>query len=446
MVMQFLIWALIGAPAPAAVPQTDPAAAAAEPSDAPADAVGETPTPKTRPTVNLVADEAMTEWLVIRLLEDGYPLVAYPAAAHVELTVVSSPEGNWTVTAKGQSTVSFEIEPAADPAVTQLEVLHRSFDALEDVEPGAPVRPQPAAVSLSVTESSPPTLAPQMALGVLAAGARLVPPGQAAEFQVCATQEAEASPQMSLVEADAECDPAAAAGTAAPVGAVVSRSAAIVAVAMAGALDAEPPPTQEVPEPAPPPAPEPATDSERAPGLEPTPRRGITPLVGAPLVVRGGVSAGLIGRVEFVDALLTASMTIGREPGIQGWLEVQVRPVSVVDPLKIVETFPAAGLKFRVVTIRRFSFDIGALIGPEIHTYVLQDSRVQTGGNDVGASAESVLGFAFKVWKEHEIQCLLRVGTGKERVHRFDDQVLWQRNNLRVGATLGMAFGRKLRS
>ncbi len=473
MVLAVLIAALAAPAAPAGPGPSQPGVASDEEAPAQTAAAESTSAePATdreaHPTVHVVADEKMTEWLLLRLLDDGYPLVAYRAAADVELTVTATAQGHWTITATGQSTSTFNVEAADDPAVTQLEVLHRSFDALEAVEPMKPTQPPPPAVSLTIAEGSPPSLAPQVALGVLAAGARLSPSRETGSFQICASQRGETAPEISVIEAELDCastDGSSVADPASPTeptvqpvaradGAIVLRSSELVTAAMVRiGLPAEdgfePPWADPVAEAAP--AAPPATDSEAAPGLESdrTPDRRKR---SRPVVIRWGVGAGVLGRRAeprevAADGLITPGMSLGFEPGIAGWLELQIRPSVVVDPLVVVETFPAIGLRYRTFTVRRVSVDVGALFGPEIHTYRLTRDGFRTrNGNHVVASAEAMLGFAVKFWKEHEFHAQFRLGGGRERIHETEDTVLWRRRALRFGAVVGISLGKVLRS
>ncbi|MBV1861354.1 MAG: hypothetical protein KUG77_23245, partial [Nannocystaceae bacterium] len=438
MLLPFLILALCGAPAPVEANE-------AVKQDSEQDAVV-----TQRPTVHLVVDEPLAQWLVVRLLEDGYPLTGSPDAAHAQLAVVSNAEGRWSVTATGRSSVSYDVEPAIDPAVLRLELLHRSIDALEDVTPVVLAEPQSAAVSLEVSELSPPSLRPQVAAGILAAGATLVPAGTPAVLRVCAEQgEGEERPRISVTEYAGACEVEAGTGLV-ELGPGVSLVAThLVAAAMAkldastdsGAEEAVEPVVEEpgVAE-----ASEPEEESERAPGLEPTPSRIRTPRATAPRVLRGGIAAGFISRGSAVDALVAASMTIGREPGIRGWLELQARPVTVVGPLRVVEVLPAIGFKLRPLTVRRVSLETGLLLGPEIHSYQLQAEQASERGAHVAASLESALGVAVQVWKRHEVHVGLRVGGGMQRIHRVQGQEVWRRGAFRVGMTAGFTFGKGL--
>lgn len=439
MLSLLFISSLAGAPAPLEV--TEPAPSSVQGQGAAADSVA-----AARPTVHLVVDEALTEWLVVRLLEDGYPLTASPAAAHVELTVTADAEGSWSVTASGQTTVAFDVEAATDLAVIRLELLHRSIDALEDVVPVVPAQPHSVHISLAVTEASPPSLAPQVAAGILAAGATLVPAGAPAQLRVCADQRVEEQEaRVVVIDGESECDAESLERSVALLPSttpLVAAAMATLAEADAGAQEA----ADAEPEEGVPVVMEPVEDRELPPGLEAKPSRIQTPRAGAPLVVRGGIAAGVIGRISVADALLAASASIGKEPGIQAWLEVQVRPANVVGPLRVVEYFPALGFKVRPFSVGRVSLEMGALLGPEIHRFRLRAEPVSVRGTHISGSVESALGVAIAVWKRHEIHLAMRAGASSERIHRVEGQEVWRRRALRFGATVGFTFGKEWRT
>jgi|GEM_PF-2229515 len=427
----------------AVAPSSDVATAESSVDSAPAELAP-------RPTVHLVVDGALREWLVVRLLEDGYPLAAAPGPAQVQLVVLPS-DDKWSVTAIGASTVSFEVEHAADPAVMRLELLHRSVDALEDVVPREPPEsgsdPGSVTVGLSVAEGAPEGLGPRIATDVLATGATLVPRDAAARLRVCAEQMGD-EPRIVVIEGDTPCG---------STDAVPFEPAAVDeptlaqrvegAVASLSSVTPEPPEEPLVEEPvAEEPEPEPETDPELPPGLEPpsAPARITTPLRGAPYVLRGGANVGVLARPNPIDAVVTASMTIGREPGMQAWLDVQVVPATVVGPLKVVEVVPAVGFQVRPLTIRRFSLLAGALLGGDIHSYRLDAGTLSSQGVHASASLEAALGAAYAVWRLHEMQALLRVGTSTPRVHAVEGEPVWQRGGLRISAMVGFTFGRRL--
>jgi len=396
-------------------------------------------TPSARPTVHLVVDEGLTEWLVVRLLEDGYPLAASPAGAQVELIVTASDTGTWSVTAIGNSTSTIAVESSSDPAVMRLELLHRSLDALEDVEPKPSAESQPATVAYAIAEGSHPELAPRVASDILAAGATLVPAGGAAQLRVCANQpDPSQVARISIVEGSMDC------------GAVADGSGDVteqVSAAMAALMWSEAEVVESAePEPEPEEVAEPAVDPERAPGLEPERRRHVVVANGrAPYMIRGGPSVGMIARTTVVDAVFGASMMIGREPGMQGWVELQVRPINVLGQFHVVEVQPAVGFQLRPVKAGRFSLLAGALLGPEIHTWQLRRNGGTSQGALVSVSLEGALGFAIETWKQHEVQVTFRAGGSNGRTHSLDGQEIWRRAPVRVGATVGFMFGRRLR-
>ncbi|MGH1340867.1 MAG: hypothetical protein ACRBN8_04915 [Nannocystales bacterium] len=431
----FLILALIGASGP---PGTQ-------------EALGQDPEQEARtgqqPIVHLTVDAALRQWLVVRLLEDGYTLTTSRGVAHAQLAVVSNAVGGWRVTATGESTVTYDVEPAADAAVLRLELLHRSIDALEDVVPSSPSGSQPATVGLVVSELAPASLAPQVAAGVLAAGAVLVPAGTPSQLRVCADQASgEHNPRISVIDGNGECGADAGAGTVKAGDDALHSTTALVTAAIAtlpAGVDPGPEdvavsePELEEPE-------EPIhaeTDDERAPGQEPTRSRFRTPVQGAPRVLRLGVATGFISRGPVADALVAASMTVGREPGIRGWLELQARPVTVIGALRVIEVTPAIGFKLRPLTVGRVSLETGLLLGADIHAYQLEAEQATQRGSHTAASLESALGVAVQIWKLHEIHLGLRLGGGMERIHRVQGEEVWRRGAFRVGVTVGFSFG-----
>jgi hypothetical protein len=436
-----LILALAG-PAPGVEPVADTDSDGVSELPSPPEDASEG-TPRARPTVSLVADDALREWLVVRLLDDGYALTASPDAAQVELTIASQPEGGWVVTATGASTVSFEVAQATDRAVIQLEVLHHCLDALEDVTPREGTERGPAA-RFSVAENSPDSLAAELAREVLASGVTLVPSGREAELQVCGEQRpGEASPRVVVIDGAAQCpwpvDGALGQGVD-----TLPDTQRRIAEALAGAQEEEA--IEEAPEPQWSEARLPE-DAETPPALKPPPKPAepvVTPWEGASWVLRGGVAAGVVGREPKTDALLLASATLGREPGLGGWFELHVRPSTVTGRFRVVEVMPALGGQVRPLVIGRFSTLAGALVGADVHRYWLRAGDASNRGVHVAVSFEGMLGAAFAVWRRHEVQLMLRVGDSPRRVHRAGGDLFWRRSAIRVGATIGFTFGKEL--
>jgi hypothetical protein len=115
-------------------------------------------------------------------------------------------------------------------------------------------------------------------------------------------------------------------------------------------------------------------------------------------------------------------------------------------PLRVFETVPAAGLRLRAFEDGRLALDLGALVGIETHSYRYVTSTVNSRGLAGDFSIEGALGFAVQLWNEHELQLMFRGGrSGRERKHTLEGQVIWQREPWRVGGTIGLTFGRRVR-
>ena len=154
---------------------------------------------------------------------------------------------------------------------------------------------------------------------------------------------------------------------------------------------------------------------------------------------------GFTARTAVADAVFGGSLTIGREPGMQAWIDLQVRPINVVGAFQVIEVVPAAGFQVRPLKVGRLSLLVGALLGPEVHSWQLRSGGQTSRGRHVSASLEGALGFAFEVWKRHEVQLAFRAGGSNERVHSVSGREIWSRTALRVGATAGFMFGRPFR-
>lgn len=392
-------------------------------------------------------------WLVVQLLAEGYALADEPAHAQIELAIADrGPDQGWQVVAAGQSEQAFEVDPAEDPAVAKLELLHRAFDALDTVQPRPAVESiqgRSFAIEFAPTvEGSVRSLSEeQIAVAVLESGGSIAPSAAAAQFVIC-VDPGTSAPRLELVAADLGC----AARPAAPETAVVSptgqRTNQLVTAALAMPAVVEPE-AQVVTEPpaAAKPAPAAEFDEELPPGLEveeQTPdRRRVWP--DSKLVLRAGLAGGITGRVNAADAVIAGSLLIGREPGVSAWIDLQLWPAARGFPLVVVETTPAAGIRFRPLTRGRLSLDMGALLGLKIHTARFRESVSSpdfVGGNFYDVSTELATGISLRLWGQTELVGLLRAGwAGRERFHIDGEQILWQRSAWRIGGTLGLNFG-----
>ena len=419
------------------------------------------------------------DWLVVRLLAEGFSVTAQRDRAQVELTVAprESDVGGWQVSASGLSTRRFEVTAAEDPGIARLELLHRSVDALEAVQPRADRgdRRQTPAFALSVVAEPSPkrrsALESAIAVAVLHAGGDLAPRTHADQL-VCAVSGSR-PPQIQLVSAADECadGPTVSASLASPTdpdigagldsAAIVRRTESLIASALtaseltASALTAVPAEVDAdaTPDAAPAKLKPAARDEERAPGLGDSSRRdGVEDPVrwrNAPRVLRGGVGVGVLARSNAADLMVAASGMYGREPGVSGWLDVQVVP-SRGPNLQVVETTPAAGLRIRALTLGRISLDAGALLGVQLHSYTL--TVIESSGfvardraTMADFAAKAMLGVSVRLWRDSEFIALLRGGAvGRARDHRLNGTTLWSRGAWFFGASVGVNFGRKL--
>ena len=105
-------------------------------------------------------------------------------------------------------------------------------------------------------------------------------------------------------------------------------------------------------------------------------------------------------------------------------------------------------MRVRAFTEGRFSLDAGVLAGVQTHSYNFDNGTSRDRGLAVDPSGEAAVGFALNVARQHELQFLFRVGSSaRDRVHRMDTgREIWRRTATRVGCTLGLSFGRSLRS
>lgn len=382
------------------------------------------------------AAELLFDWLVVRLLEEGYA-IASGDEADVELAVVPGDSQTWIVRASGSSSAAIDVALDGDASVVRLEVLHRAIDVLVAAGRRPATQPRRTAfafeISAAIAASEVPPLQRSIALAILHAGGVVSPSRTWAEQVVCVGPGG-AREAVTLVDATAACP--------ASIAAVEPAAAAEVAGELVRTrLGAEQVPFDDE---------SPLVETEVPPRLVREPEPPPSAWASAPLVVRGGAAVGMVARMKAIDPALTASLVVGREPGLGAWIDLQLWPGTRTDMLRVFEAVIAAGLRVRPVTVGRFALDLGVLLGLQLHGYRFSRAPVEDRGVALDVSGELAIGFAIRLWRDHELQLLVRGGrSGREREHVLRDdfraQPLWYRNAWRVSATLGMAFGRKAR-
>jgi hypothetical protein len=273
-------------------------------------------------------------------------------------------------------------------------------------------------------------------LAVLAAGARVVAPGEPHDRRVCAREDE--------------------GGVAMGAGEQSCATAEVVAIAdapqwIARAVTPEPAPVP-VPEPTPAPAaaakeptaPPVSVRSEPLAAADPDDRPAATePSDRRKIVLRLGARGGLVARVRPVDGAASADVRLGRFAGPSAWLDVQVWPSSAAEGrLRIVEAVPALGLRWRFVVHDRVALDAGALVGVAVHAYALSGRRDVTA--DISGELAGAIGI--RLVRSLQLEAELRGGlVGRDRRHQIGNVPVWERDAWRVSAFAGFSWGFDLR-
>jgi hypothetical protein len=390
------------------------------------------PTP---PRVRVVAArDAVADWLVGRLLEEGYTVTG-AADAQIDLTLARA-DRSWELRADGATSERISVPIDDDEAVARLELLHLAVDVLASVQPRVSETSAVGSFAIELAPVFAPVLhtaiEAELARAVLDSGAALAPVRPSASFVLCASF-VDGAVDVAARPASEPC-PAVASHT------TVASVREQAALAIAATLHPAPPePVMAVQ----------ATDAERAPlgAAPPQPSEPPPTWTDAPLVLRGGASAGVITRGLEPDGVVATSIFVGREPGVSAWLDVQIWPgARTIGDLFVLEVLPAAGMRVRAFTRGRISLDVGGLLGIQAHGYRIGQGDRRGRGIAFDASAEGAIGIAVALWNEHELHLLARGGlTTRDRRHVVEENVLWQRESWRFGTTLGLTFGRRLR-
>ena len=385
--------------------------------------------------VRVVAErDAVSDWLVARLLEEGFTVTG-AGDAQIDLSVARA-DRTWELGVDGATHEQLAVPIDEDDVVARLELLHLAVGALDSVAPRVPEHAEVSTFAIELAPVFAPILhtaiEAELARAVLDSGAALAPARASASFVLCAGF-ADGAVDVAVRGADEPC-PAAEASTAS----VREQAVEVVAIALHGVSESAAS------------AVTPAKDSERAPlgERQPTP----TPLASrrtwreAGLYVRGGASLGVIGRVRATDPVLAASLFVGREPGVAAWFDLQIWPEARARDLFVLEVLPAAGMRMRAWSRGRLAIDVGGLFGIQAHGYRFGRGDQRATGIAFDVSGEGAIGLAIRLWRAHELLLLLRGGrSSRDRRHALGDEIVWRRSSWRIGATIGLTFGRELR-
>jgi hypothetical protein len=391
-------------------------------------APGPEATPGAEPPV-AAGTRSLQDQLMLRLLEEGYPLA--PSAEHATRTlrVEPTPDGI-RVLALGQDTRSFEV---ATGPVLPLEAVHRAMEALDEVTPRATpttAAPPRHAVHVQAGEgdgASPEALRTTRVRRLLARQISVVPPDAAPDAVLCArargdalalsqahdvegcAQEPNAPQRVALAQAEPD-----------PVALEASLDALLVDPAQApGPLDIQ------------------AVDPVGPPATGLSTRR-TPPPEGRGVAVRIGARTGIYGRLLAADAAVGTSLRVGREPGPGAIFDVLMVPSSAPD-ISIFETSVSGGLGWMFGLSRIVALQLQGLGGVQIHRF---RQRGAEAGYRVDWTAELPVGVSLRVARGLHIELSVRAGrSGRAREHRVDDMVAWGRSAWRIGGSVGLSYG-----
>lgn len=385
--------------------------------------------------------------LMLRLLEEGYPLA--PTAEHATRTlrVEPSPDGI-RVQARGLDTRTFEV---ATGPVLPLEAVHRAMEALDEVTPRAePTGAEPRRVAVvlgaaQVDGVEPEALRRTLVQRLLSRQQTVVLADADPDAVLCVQAQGDAL-ALSRATAASECHPAPrqTPGPApSPSGPAASPSGAQI-VALAGsepdpeALDASLDSLLEDRSPA-----SRTLDIEPLAPTGPSPATGLaarrTPAdPGRGVAVRLGARTGLYGRLSAADAAVGSSLRVGGEPGFGGIFDVLLVPTSAPD-ISIFETSVSGGLGYAVALSPGVALQLQGLGGVQVHRF---RQRGAEPGHRVDWTAELPVGVSLRVARGLQIDLMVRAGrSGRAREHRVDDVVVWSRNAWRIGGSVGLSYG-----
>jgi hypothetical protein len=373
---------------------------------------------------------SLQDQLMLRLLEEGYPLAPSPETATRTLRVEPTPEGI-RVQAQGQDTRTFEV---ATGPVLPLEAVHRAMEALDEVTPRSEptgVEPPRVAVHLGVAQAGtePEALRRTLVQRLLARHSTVVPLDAAPDAVLCVQAYAEALELSRAADVDGCSDPARPAPKLVALEAAEPNAAALDASLDSLLVD----------------------PAERSPELpiEPIEPTGPTPAAGlaarrAPIEKERGVAVrlsartGIYGRLSAADAAVGASLRVGGEPGIGGIFDVLMIPSSAPD-ISILETSVSGGLGYTLALSRSVALQMQGLGGVQVHRY---RQRGAEPGNRVDWTAELPVGVSLRVARGLQIDLMVRAGrSGRAREHRVDDMVVWSRSAWRIGGSVGLSYG-----
>lgn len=381
---------------------------------------------------------SLRDQLMLRLLEEGYPLA--PSATQATRTLRVEPTASGLrVEAEGEDTRRFEV---ATGPVLPLEAVHRAIEALDEVTPRPAPRGSAAPrvalhVEATPVEISPEAVRRSLVRRLLERQRTVVPLDAEPDAVLCVTDQGDALALSRADQADGcRLQPRAEARLVGlePVGLEAEPDP----VALGSSLDA----LLTEDDPTPPRAVVPAIDPVRtAPAVGLSTERERASEHRGP-AVRVGARTGIYGRLTAADAAIGTSLRVGGEPGPGGLLDVLMVPTSAPD-ISIFETSVSGGFGWMFAVSPTVALHVQGLGGVQVHRF---RQRGQDPGHRVDWTAEVPLGASLRVARGLRIDLSVRAGrSGRAREHRVDDVVVWSRTAWRIGGSVGLSYGWRAR-
>lgn len=373
--------------------------------------------------------------LMLRLLEEGYPLVPGPEHATRTLRVEPTDAG-MRVEAEGQDSRSFDVPTGP---VLPLEAVHRAMQALDEVTPRVATDQRPLPRFAVHVDNAPQGTTADEVLDalvheVLARHAAVVPLRDEPEAVLCAERLGD-DVALSRAQRLEDCGLAptvvalgrtddAAAGTPLLDRDDLDRSLDTL-MEEPETLDVQPRTTEPV-----------AVGRPRVPA-EVADNAATPPSATAP-AIRIGVRTGVYGRISAADAAVGTSLRVGREPGPGGIFDLLFVPSSAPD-ISVFETSISGGFEWMWSLHPVVALRLAGLAGVQVHRF---RQRTQEPGHQVDWTAEIPVGSSFRLGPRLRLDLTIRGGrSGSVREHRVEDVVVWRREAWRIGASVGLSYG-----
>lgn len=366
--------------------------------------------------------------LMTRLVESGH---AVGAAGAIVVRLTGGGDRVHVEVQHGSHARSRDVQGIG--ALLRLATIHAAIELLSELD--AVTDPDPvraAARDRSIVVVADPDAAawlPAVIEALVEAGNVVTPRPQSAAMRVCVGA-VDGRPTLAAVTSDAECPAGAASED-------LTRDAAAIltaarARAAAPADDPAPPADDAATTPADEPVDRPPTKPAATPAARPASRW--TGVIGA--------GAGAQGRLAAPEALVLLHGDARHRSGATITVRASVAP-SIVDSLRVADTFVTAGAGWGFGLHPRLRLDLAAALGVAIHGYARGSDR----GGRIDVTAELPVTFAVVVAPRVEIGLSVLAGvSGRPRRHRVADDIVWNRSRWRVAgvASLRIVLGRKL--